>query len=92
MSKHSFRRILALFPFLLGFVCPSAAAADARVSETTKLPLHFEANRGQMHEDVRFLARGPGYSLYLTGREAVLVLARPNADAKRDAAQHTGAT
>jgi hypothetical protein len=49
------------------------------------LPLHFEANQGQTHQDVRFLARGPGYSLYLTAGEAVLVLTKPNPDAKRDA-------
>jgi hypothetical protein len=50
-----------------------------------KLPLHFEANRGQTDKDVRFLSRGPGYSLYLTAGEAVLVLAKPNPDAKQDA-------
>ncbi|TMG79709.1 MAG: hypothetical protein E6H75_00080 [Betaproteobacteria bacterium] len=42
-----------------------------------RLPLHFEANQGQTHKDVRFIARGPGYSLYLTSGEAVLVLTKP---------------
>src|SRR3989454_11758265 len=60
--------------------------AAPRASETYgRLPLHFEANLGQTHEDVRFLARGPGYSLYLTAGEAVLVLVRSNPQAKRDA-------
>jgi hypothetical protein len=60
-------------------------AAPLIASETYgRLPLHFEANRGQTHEDVRFLARGSGYSLYLTAGEAVLVLTKPNADAKRE--------
>src|SRR5258708_27542075 len=77
------RRMLVLFPFLAGFFLPAAAATDARVSESYgKLPLHFEANRGQTDKDVRFLSRGLGYSLYLTAGEAVLVLAKPNADAK----------
>jgi hypothetical protein len=77
--------MLVLFPFLAGFALPAAAATDARVSETYgKLPLQFEANRGQTHKDVHFLSRGAGYSLYLTAGEAVLVLAKPNADAKRD--------
>jgi len=86
MSKNTSRRMLVLFPLLVGFACPAAAATEARVSEAYgKLPLHFEANRGQTHEDVRFLARGPGYSLYLTAGEAVLVLTKPNPDTKRDA-------
>jgi hypothetical protein len=72
--------------FLAGLALPAPAATDPRVSEGYgKLPLHFEANRGQTHKDVRFLSRGPGYSLYLTAGEAVLVLAKPNPDSKRDA-------
>src|SRR2546430_2102226 len=78
------RRMLVLFPILAAFVFPAGAATDTRVSENYgKLPLHFEANRGQTDKDVHFLSRGPGYSLYLTASEAVLVLAKP--DAKRDA-------
>src|SRR5260221_1693331 len=70
----------ALFTLLVGFVLPVTAATDARVSESYgKLPLHFEPNRGQTDKDVRFLSRGDGYSLYLTGSEAVLVLSKPNA-------------
>src|SRR5438046_433442 len=80
-----FHSMLA-FTFLAGFALPAAAATDVRVTGNYgKLPLHFEANRGQAHKDVHFLSRGPGYSLYLTAGEAVLVLAKPNPDAKRDA-------
>src|SRR5438874_1786613 len=80
------RRILTLLTLVTGFALPFAAAAEARVSQSYgKLPLHFEANEGQTHHDVRFLARGAGYSLYLTAGEAVLVLTKPNPDAKRDA-------
>src|SRR5882762_8523809 len=79
-------RLLVPLTLLAGFTLPAAAATDARVSESYgKLPLRFEANRGQTHKDVRFLSRGPGYNLYLTANEAVLVLSKPNADAKRDA-------
>ncbi len=89
MFQHAlvaFRSVLLLFLFLFSFSLPAAAATDARLSESYgRLPLQFEANQGQTHEDVRFLARGPGYGLYLTAGEAVLVLARPNPDAKRDA-------
>jgi uncharacterized protein (TIGR03437 family) len=34
--------------------------------------LAFEPNQGQADPEVRYLARGPGYSLVLTSREAVL--------------------
>jgi len=79
------RRIITLLAFVASFAFPFAAAAEARLSQSYgRLPLHFEANQGQTHQDVRFLARGPGYSLYLTAGEAVLVLAKPNPDAKRD--------
>lgn len=37
-----------------------------------KLPLSFEANRGQVNDRVKFLSRGNGYSLFLTSTEAVL--------------------
>jgi Ca2+-binding RTX toxin-like protein len=39
-----------------------------------KMPLFFEANAGQTDAEVRYLSRGPGYNLYLTGTEAVLSL------------------
>src|SRR5207245_10909401 len=80
------RALLVLFSFPLGFALPVVASADARVSESYgKLPLQFEQNQGQTDKSVRFLSRGAGYSLYLTAGEAVLVLAKPNPDAKRDA-------
>src|SRR5262245_20902874 len=37
-----------------------------------RLPLSFEANRGQTDSRVKFLSRGSGYSLFLTGTETVL--------------------
>src|SRR5438067_2156253 len=79
------RGMLGAFTLLIGIALPASAATDVRVSENYgKVPLHFEANRGQIHENVRFLSRGPGYSLYLTAGEAVLALSKPNADTKRD--------
>jgi len=50
---------------------PSIATVQ---SSYGKLPLSFEANQGQWNEQVRFLARGPGYRLFLTPSESVLVL------------------
>src|SRR6267378_2278024 len=43
-----------------------------------RLPLSFEANQGQTDPRVKFLARGQGYTVFLTqGGEAVLTLRKP---------------
>jgi Beta-propeller repeat len=47
-----------------------------------KLPLSFEANRGQTDSRVKFLTRGPGYTLFLTPGEAVLALEQSPAQGK----------
>ena len=50
------------------------ALRQRAVQRLAALPLRFEPNRGQMNRQVRFLARGSGYTLFLTAREAVLSL------------------
>ncbi|HSD51918.1 MAG TPA: hypothetical protein VLG48_10970, partial [Candidatus Methylomirabilis sp.] len=41
-------------------------ATKLHVSEAYgKLPLSFEVNRGQTDSQVKYLARGPGYTLFL---------------------------
>src|SRR5215210_1883041 len=51
------------------------AATRARLSEAYgRLPLSFEANRGQADTRAGFVARGQGYALFLTSGEAVLKL------------------
>jgi Beta-propeller repeat len=53
----------------------SKAEAKAEVEAAYgKLPLSFEANRGQTDGQVKFLSRGHGYGLYLTATETVLKL------------------
>jgi hypothetical protein len=37
------------------------------------VPLNFEANQGQTDSEGRFLARGKGYTLFLTPTEAILL-------------------
>jgi hypothetical protein len=39
-----------------------------------RIPLSFEANDGQTDGRVKFLSRGRGYTMFLTGNEAVLAL------------------
>ena len=52
----------------------SSAAMVRQLATYGKLPLSFEPNRGQTDQRVKFLSRGRGYSLFLTGNEAVLSL------------------
>jgi hypothetical protein len=44
--------------------------------------LSFEANAGQVDSQVRFLSRGRGYTLFLTGDEAVLALRKASQESK----------
>ena len=56
---------------------PEADAPRAAASYAS-LPLSFEPNRGQAADAVRFLARGRGYTLFLSAAEALFALqARP---------------
>jgi hypothetical protein len=48
---------------------------EAQVQENYgKLPLSFEANRGQINDRVKFFSRGSGYNLFLTSTDAVMAL------------------
>jgi uncharacterized repeat protein (TIGR01451 family) len=63
-----------------------ASAQEALASKSPRmspakaisLPLFFEPNQGQTAPQVKFLARGAGYGLFLTSDEAVLRLHRPS--------------
>ena len=74
--------------FVLTFLSPLALAGP--VTQNTraqvqanygKLPLSFEANQGQTNAQVKFLARGQGYTLFLTPSETVLSLKKSQAKA-----------
>jgi hypothetical protein len=73
-------------------VAPAATPTqkqNTRLAENYgKLPLSFEANQGQTASQVKFLSRGRGYSLFLTGSEAVLAL--PSKAPQRPPAAATG--
>ena len=54
---------------------PPDVTTKGRLQVTySRLPLSFEANQGQTDEQVNFLSRGRGYTLFLTSTEAVLAL------------------
>ena len=56
---------------------PAKSAEPSLIQSYGKLPLSFEINKGQTDSRVKFLSRGSGYSLFLTGNEAVLSLRKP---------------
>src|SRR5262249_11951127 len=65
----------------------TAQAAQPRLVEAYgKLPLSFEVNRGQTDARVKFLSRGSGYSLFLTGNEAVLALKKSQVRSQKSVA------
>ncbi len=56
----------------------NVATSKPRILEAYgKLPMAFEANRGQTDRRVKFLSRGNGYRVFLTSNEAVLALHKP---------------
>ena len=71
--------------------CGLAMAQQPQSSSTRKadvvrsygqMPMSFEENQGQSASPVKFLARGSGYGLFLTGQEAVLTLHTPTGGSK----------
>jgi hypothetical protein len=52
----------------------SGGASDATLQAYGQLPLRFEANQGQTAAQVSYLARGSGYTVFLTATEAVMTL------------------
>ena len=69
-------RILKPSQSALGAAHPqgSPALSSRIVADYGKLPISFEANQGQADKSVQFLARGSGYTLFLTPEEAILSL------------------
>ncbi len=71
-GRHKVSRDSAAMPVMSG-TRPMDATASARLLESYgKLPLSFEANQGQTDEDVKFLSRGKGYTMFLTSGGAVM--------------------
>src|SRR5438876_4733365 len=57
--------------------------AKAQIQESYgKLPLYFEANRGQTDRQVKFLSRSAHHTLFLTQDEAVFVMHKVKAEVK----------
>ncbi len=53
---------------------PADAKTKLKVENAfAKMPLRFEKNEGQTSDDVKFLSRGQGYTMYFTPTESVMV-------------------
>jgi hypothetical protein len=50
---------------VVGSATPESGTDSTKGPPTADLPLSFEPNQGQSEDGVRFMARGPGYVLYL---------------------------
>jgi hypothetical protein len=68
MKKTIGFALLALCALTHGFAAPQTRAAKLY----NQTPLSFEANQGQTDHQVKFLARAPGYTLFLTSDGATL--------------------
>jgi uncharacterized protein (TIGR03437 family) len=61
---------MARYLFIFAFWAASLPGASVNITPH----VHFEANQGQTDPSVHFLARAPGFTLFLTDREAVVTL------------------
>jgi len=58
-----------------GLQIPNGDPGGRRILKSyAELPLSFEPNLGQTNENVKFISRGPGYTLFLTKNEAVMAM------------------
>ncbi len=68
----------SLLAFILGGFSSAQTTSDtvrARLNaQVAKLPLLFEANKGQVNSKVNFISKGPGYSAFLTAQGMTLSL------------------
>ena len=84
LSPYRRRTVLSL-SLLAAVLAPVAGEAAGTPSASRQLagaPLSFEPNLGQTAPEVRYLARGAGYTLFLTRDEAVLALSAEPAGRK----------
>lgn len=76
LSKFSYILVCLV---AMGFTMPASTLAHAarharEARNSSKAPLHFEANRGQTDGQVKYLARATGYNIFLAENEADIVL------------------
>ncbi|HEX8458401.1 MAG TPA: SBBP repeat-containing protein [Pyrinomonadaceae bacterium] len=83
-------RTQAATPTLDPAPAPPPTQEEATREAYGKLELQFEANQGQTDASVDFLARGAGYTMFLTPTEAVFVMARHEGERQARGEEATG--
>jgi hypothetical protein len=76
LSVLVFAAVAVRVPSPSGSPKPGGARRKKLIQDYGKLPIRFEANWGQTNSRVNYLARGAGYTLFLTRKGMVLALAQ----------------
>src|ERR1041385_5574177 len=69
---------------------PNPLSRTASTARVFSLPMQFEPNAGQTDSQVRFLSRGPGYTIFLTPTEAVFSLRSVSNSPSGQLSHHSG--
>jgi len=90
-SLRGHRSVASTAPVAAVPVQAPALNARGRVQASMgKLPLAFEANQGQSDPQVKYMARGNGYTVFLTANETVFALQSSSRASTTDAASKPG--
>jgi len=76
-SRRVLSRSLGIISIIVAMAVDFSYAAETKANiaaQFAKLPLYFERNVGQTDASVKYLTRGPGYTLFFTPDEIVLSL------------------
>jgi hypothetical protein len=78
LRVDSGKTVFAAPPGAASAIKPGLVGQSKILESYGQLPLSFESNAGQADGRVKFLSRGPGYTVFLTSDEAVLALSAGN--------------
>jgi hypothetical protein len=88
---HNAKRVSARLPATSGIQTTDRSGSARLLESYGKLPMSFEANRGQTDGEVRFLTRGHGYAMFLTSDGAVMEMRAPGKENKQSGGVHGAA-
>jgi hypothetical protein len=81
--RSAFAILIAFISLMAASGMAASGSSEARsVTRSFEFPLYFEPNTGQAPPDIRFVARGPNYTIALGPEGATFGLIRPTHDAK----------